>query len=81
MDNNGWIGEPAGGVAHGDGSLVGGEKTQIHKEHKHLRNTKKHKKKETQENTRSNWLNCALRDDEAVYWVSIGHYKAVAVGN
>ena len=19
------------------------------------------------------WLNCALRDDEAVYWVSIGH--------
>ena len=31
--------------------------------------------------TRSNWLNCALRDDEAVYWVSIGHYEAVAVGN
>ena len=28
--------------------------------------------------TRSSWLNCALRDDEAVYWVSIGHY---AVGN
>ena len=24
---------------------------------------------------------CALRDDEAVYWVSIGHYEAVAVGN
>ena len=24
-------------------------------------------------NTRSSWLNCALRDDEAVYWVSIGH--------
>ena len=23
--------------------------------------------------TRSSWLNCALRDDEAVYWVSIGH--------
>ena len=22
-----------------------------------------------------------LRDDDAVYWVSIGHYKAVAVGN
>ena len=21
--------------------------------------------------TRSSWLNCALRDDEAVYWVSI----------
>ena len=31
--------------------------------------------------TRSSWLNCALRDDEAVYWVSIGHYVAVAVGN
>ena len=31
--------------------------------------------------TRSSWLNCALRDDEAVYWVSIGHYRAVAVGN
>ena len=31
--------------------------------------------------TRSSWLNSALRDDEAVYWVSIGHYKAVAVGN
>ena len=30
--------------------------------------------------TRSSWLNCALRDDEAVYWVSIGHYEAVAVG-
>ena len=24
--------------------------------------------------TRSSWLNCALRADEAVYWVSIGHY-------
>ena len=31
--------------------------------------------------TRSSWLNCALQDDEAVYWVSIGHYEAVAVGN
>ena len=31
--------------------------------------------------TRSSWLNCALRDDEAVYWVSIGNYEAVAVGN
>ena len=38
-----------------------------------------YKKKETK--TRSSWLNCALRDDEAVYWVSIGHYEAVAVGN
>ena len=34
-----------------------------------------------QHQTRSSWLNCALRDDEAVYWVSIGHYEAVAVGN
>ena len=34
-----------------------------------------------QNKTRSSWLNCALRDDEAVYWVSIGHYEAVAVGN
>ena len=31
--------------------------------------------------TISSWLNCALRDDEAVYWVNIGHYEAVAVGN
>ena len=31
--------------------------------------------------TRSSWLNCALRDDEAVYWVGIGHYEAVAVSN
>ena len=31
--------------------------------------------------TRSSWFNCALRDDEAVYWVSIGRYEAVAVGN
>ena len=30
---------------------------------------------------RSSWLNCALRDDEAVYWVGIGHYEAVAVSN
>ena len=37
--------------------------------------------KEAQHKTRSSWLNCALRDDEAVYWVSIGHYEAVAVGN
>ena len=29
--------------------------------------------------TRSSWFNCALRVDETVYWVSIGHYKAVAV--
>ena len=31
--------------------------------------------------TRSSWLSYALRDDEAVYWVIIGHYEAVAVGN
>ena len=35
----------------------------------------------TTKKTRPSWLNCALRDDEAVYWVSIGHYEAVAVGN
>ena len=29
--------------------------------------------------TRPSWLNCALRGDEALYWVSIGHYEAVAV--
>ena len=39
------------------------------------------KVKEMQVKTRSSWLNCALRDDEAVYWVSKGHYEAVAVGN
>ena len=31
--------------------------------------------------TISSWLNCALRDDEAVYWASIGHYETVAVSN
>jgi len=31
--------------------------------------------------TRSSWFNCALRDDEAVYWVSIGQFEAVAVGD
>ena len=33
--------------------------------------------------TRSSWVNCALRDEEAVYWVSVSvaHYEAVAVGN
>ena len=41
----------------------------------------KYLEKEKEENTRSSWLNCALRDHEAVYWVSIGHYEAVAVGN
>ena len=28
--------------------------------------------------TRSTWLNCALRDNKAMFWVSIGHYEAVA---
>ena len=36
---------------------------------------------EIKDETRSSWLNCALRDDEAVYCVSIGHYEAVAVVN
>ena len=31
--------------------------------------------------TRSSWLNCALRDGETVYWVSKGHYEAIAVDN
>ena len=31
--------------------------------------------------TRSSRLNCALRDDDAVYWVSIGHYEGLAIGN
>ena len=31
--------------------------------------------------TRSSWVNCALRDEEAMYWVSVAHYEAVAVGN
>ena len=31
--------------------------------------------------TRSSWLNCELRDDEAVYWVTIGHCEALAIGN
>ena len=38
-------------------------------------------KDEKYRETRSSWLNCALQDDEAVYWVSIGLYEAVAVGN
>ena len=43
---------------------------------------KKNKKDiKNRHNTRSSWLNCSLRDDEAVYWFSIGHYEAVAVGN
>ena len=40
--------------------------------------TEKWKKKKLK--TISSWLNCALRDDEAVNSVSIGHYEAVAVG-
>ena len=39
------------------------------------------KEKEKVVETRSSWFNCALRDDEAVCWVSIGHYEALAVGN
>ena len=31
-------------------------------------------------NYRSSCINCALQNDEDVYWVSIGHYEAVAVG-
>ena len=36
---------------------------------------------ESKVKTRSSELNCALRDDETVYWVNIGHYEAIAVGN
>ena len=36
---------------------------------------------EIKRKTRSSWLNCALRDDEPVYCVSIGHYEAGTVGN
>ena len=36
---------------------------------------------EKSDQTRSSWLNCALRDEESVYWVSIGHYEVVSVGN
>ena len=32
-------------------------------------------------NNKTSWLNCVLRDDEAAYWVIIGHYEAVADGN
>ena len=32
-------------------------------------------------NYRSSCINCALQNDEDVYWVSIGHYEAVAVGD
>ena len=38
-------------------------------------------KTQIQIQTRSSKLNCALRDDEACYWVIVGHYEAVAVGN
>ena len=34
----------------------------------------------TNTQTRSIWLNCALRDDEAVYLDSIRHYEALAIG-
>ena len=42
-----------------------------------LFNTNRHRKGVAMEitfkrKTRSSWLNCALRDDEVVYWVSIG---------
>ena len=31
--------------------------------------------------TRSSWFNCALRNDEAVDWISIGHNEAVVCGS
>ena len=48
---------------------------------KEIREDRDHHNFKEQIKTRSSWLNCALRDDEPVYWVSIGHYEAVAVGN
>ena len=38
-------------------------------------------KKKERLKTRFSWLNCALWDDEAVCWVSIGYCEALAVGN
>ena len=37
--------------------------------------------KRKKKKTRSSWVNCALRDEEAVYWVSVAHYEEAAVGN
>ena len=51
------------------------------KHRKVRRHCKKSENTKDYQNTRSSWLNCALRDDEAVYWVSIGHNEAAAVGN
>ena len=48
---------------------------------RYLNKSENRKVRRRKADTRSSWLNCALRDDEAVYWVSIGHYEAVAVGN
>ena len=53
----------------------------INEKKKTMKRTHTIKTNESKLKTRSSWLNCALRDDEAVYWVSIGHYEAVAVGN
>ena len=39
--------------------------------YKSLLTMQKHARKKSGQ-TRSSWLNCALRDDEAVYWVSVG---------
>ena len=36
-------------------------------------------RKEKIKETRSSWLKCALRDDEAVYWVSIGQWLLLGV--
>ena len=36
--------------------------------------------KETQAQTRSSWLNCALRGDEAVYWGIKGQQQFVCGG-
>ena len=56
------------------------EELTMHPAHSMKMNTKKMKRGDMKQ-TRSSWLNCALRDDEAVYCVSLGHFEAVAVGN
>ena len=37
-------------------------------------------KQQKKKRTRSSWLNCALRGDEAVFWVSIGQQWLVLGG-
>ena len=45
-----------------------------------IRNLKPWSVIEKTRDTRSSWLNCALRGDEAVYWVGIGQQWLVLGG-